>query len=516
MSIINQNSSAFAPIIGNDEFVKSSPNLRINPSVSVISNVVDMIAQKVEMECELSKKPFSPELVIKMYDKVKQDKNNGTLFEKLDDVSKKLGANILNVFNTIQYEVKPTVDKLQSEILAMTNKILGDDEVVDDEGNSTVEVVDENTEEVIEEAGGSEEAEECFKSATKMNSGFDSVVRLYLDKKLEVESITPDEVGEETIKESITNIDTESQIKEDAATEAWNLISNSYNLRKFMYELCADSAKNGNYFKCVTNIKHAVNVVKPALLAWKKTFVNTTDKINEKIHANIDKALTVITTGLYTLNQINKIYKDKNTIVLTVDDKKILVNRENMKANNLTNDDVVKHLRVKYFSSHRNIPSTGISAREILSSKEKVSKTYEADLNTRKLRALSNRHSAMASAMKSVLTTYLENTDPTKLPNGVDGKLFAKHNASIINSFAKRLESKNDTNLQSSIFDFVIDMWHRNTPVAKAHKLFGQEVVNHLKLEPSMEDMHIKMIDTSVAVDIATDFIVDKLCVIDK
>ena len=132
MSIINQNSSVFAPIIGNDEFIKSSPNLRINPSVSVISNVVDMIAQKVEMECELSKKPFSPELVIKMYDKVKQDKNNGTLFEKLDDVSKKLGANILSVFNTIQYEVKPTVDKLQSEILAMTNKILGDDEVVDD------------------------------------------------------------------------------------------------------------------------------------------------------------------------------------------------------------------------------------------------------------------------------------------------------------------------------------------------------------------------------------------------
>ena len=150
MSIINQNSSVFAPIIGNDEFIKSSPNLRINPSVSVISNVVDMIAQKVEMECELSKKPFSPELVIKMYDKVKQDKNNGTLFEKLDDVSKKLGANILSVFNTIQYEVKPTVDKLQSEILAMTNKILGDDEVVDDEGNSTDAVVDEDTEEVIE------------------------------------------------------------------------------------------------------------------------------------------------------------------------------------------------------------------------------------------------------------------------------------------------------------------------------------------------------------------------------
>ena len=88
MSITNQNSSAFAPIIGNDEFIKSSPNLRINPSVSVISNVVDMIAQKVEMECELSKKPFSPELVIKMYDKVKQDKNNGTLFEKLDDLFK--------------------------------------------------------------------------------------------------------------------------------------------------------------------------------------------------------------------------------------------------------------------------------------------------------------------------------------------------------------------------------------------------------------------------------------------
>lgn len=116
--------------------------------------------------------------------------------------------------------------------------------------------------------------------------------------------------------------------------------------------------------------------------------------------------------------------------------------------------------------------------------------------------------------MSAVLYDYLANTDPRKLPKGVDGKQFAKENAGVIKAFANKLEATSDRNLQNSLYEFVINIWHRNTPVATAHKLFGEEVVKQLSLKPSLESMDVKMIDTSVAVAIATDYLVNRLCVV--
>lgn len=516
MSIINQESSTFEPIIGTEDFIQSTPNLSVNPSVSVISNVVDMLQHKIEMACDLEKREITPSAIIEMYSKMKKDPTNSVLFDKLDDVANQLGSNITGVFNTIQYSVKPTVDKLHSDITNMVTRIMSEDEVVDEEGKSTVEVVDDDPSETIENLGGAEEVEECFKSNTKMNGGFSSVVRLYLDRKFAVENITDTEVGDDVLKEGIKNVETESNVEEEAATEAWNLISNNYNLKQFMFELCADSAKNGNYYKCVSNMKHAVKVIKPAVLAWRKTFLNVTDKVNEKVQRNIDNVLSVIEAGAYTLNIINKLYDKHSTIVMKVDGNKVVVNRNNMRANMLTDEDVTKHLRIKYFSKNRTVPSLGINAKEIVSNKDKVAKEFEEDTNMLHARLIQNRRSATVKAMRSVLSSYLENTDPTKLPAGVNGTVFARQNSPIIDKYANRLEANSDRNLQSSLFDFVIEMWHRNTPVAKAHSLFGKEVVKQLELEPALEDMHIKMIDTVVAASIASDFIVEKLCVIDK
>jgi len=513
MSITSQESSVYIPIIGTEDFVKHSPDLAINPAVNDLSNTVNLLHQRLVMLQDNSKQPITAKSIITEYNKMKQDRSNNFLFARLDNIASQLGANICNTFNTIQYDIKPTVDKLQTKIEQMTAKSMEEDEVVDDNGDTTTEVETSDFDKIEGTMNGEENICENFKamSGLKADFNFKNIYLLYKNRTFAVDNINMDD---ETEKENLERFETEEGASVQDTEMVWRLITNNRALSAYAYDLFAESALNGNYIKCMTNMSEAVDKVYPILLKFQRFTLNTSDAVNEVFRKNLQKVFNVITTGAYTLMAIKNTYNKNDALVIAGDSKKILLNADVANQAHLSNDAIIRHMRIKYFKDEKPIPRNGVKAKEVKENEEKEEQEFEKDKATKQIRTASKRRNAMSKAMSTVLYDYLVNTNPDKLPKGVDGKQFAKENAGVIKAFANRLESTSDRNLQNSLYEFVINIWHRNTPVAAAHKLFGQEVVKQLSLKPSLESIDVKMIDTSVAVEIATNFLVNRLCTV--
>lgn len=513
MTVNDQESSVYIPIIGTEDFAKNAPELAINPAVTDLSNTVDLLHQRLVMMQDNAKTPVTAQSVIAEYSKMKHDPSNEFLFNRLNNTAASLGANICNVFNTIQYKIKPTVDTLQAKIEKMTAESMNEGEVVDDEGNTTTEVESSDFDKIEGPMNGEDSINENFKamSGFKADFNFRNIYLLYKTRRFAVDNIDMDD---DTEKENLDRFEAEENVTDGDAKLVWNLITNNRALSAYAYDLFADSALTGNYVKCMTNMSEAIDRVYPVLLKFQRFTLNTSDAVNEVFRKNLQKVFDVITTGAYTLMAIKNTYNKNNALVIAGDGKKILLNADVAKEAHISNDAIIRHMRVKYFKDDKPIPRNGVKAKEVKDNEEKEEQEFEKDKATKQIRTASKRRNAMSKAMSAVLYDYLANTDPRKLPKGVDGKQFAKENAGVIKAFANKLEATSDRNLQNSLYEFVINIWHRNTPVATAHKLFGEEVVKQLSLKPSLESMDVKMIDTSVAVAIATDYLVNRLCVV--
>lgn len=511
MTIINQESSVYVPIIGNEDFAIKTPDLSIDSTVVDLNNVVEMLHQRLSMIHEHGKKPVTAESVILEYSKMKHDSSNNFLFNKLDGIASSLGSNIVGVFNTIQYNVKPTVDTLKAKIEKMTSELMSENEVTDDDGNFKVNVEICDFDKITSDIGSPNDIDEMFKdmSGLAADHNLRSVSRLYNNKHFAIESISIDQA---TKNENINRFKKDTGIDDAEAKYVWDLVSDNRTLSDSAYDLFADSAANGNYLKCIDNMSGVMINLYPKLVAFRKFTVNTSDAVAKKIQSNLDKVFNVIIAGAYTLQCIKKIYNQNNALVIAATGDRIVLNGDVANEVNITNDTIVRHMRMHYLSVNKAVPINGVKAKEILDNKEKDEKAFEKDLNDKQLRASLNRRNYMSKAMTTVLNDYLLNTDPAKLPKGVTAAMFAKDNYGVVKSFANRLESTDDKNLQNSLFEFVINIWHRGTPIATAHKLFGEEVVRQLSINPSLESMNVNMIDMSVAVEIATDFVVNKLC----
>lgn len=513
MAIINQESSVYVPIIGNEDFAIKTPELSINPAVSELNTVVEMLQQRLEMIQENRKTPITAESVVLEYSRMKHDPSNNFLFGKLDSIASSLGGNIVNVFNTIQYDIKPTVDTLKAKIETMTSEMMDENEVVDDEGEITANIESSDFDKIAGAMGSEEDIDENFKEMSGLSAdhNFRSISRLYSNKRFAIETLS---IDNDTEQENIDRFKSEENFEDEDVEMVWKLVTNNRTLSAFAYDLFAESALSGNYTKCIENMSKAMTKLYPVLCALRKFTLNTSDVVAKKFEANLNKVFDVFTAGAYTLMSIRNVYRKNKALVISATGDKIMLNADVAKEANISDESIVRHMRVRYLSKNKAVPVDGVKAKEISDNEEGIKSEFEKDRDAKQLRIAMNRRNCMSKAMAKVLNDYLLNTDPSKLPTGVTGAVFAKENSGVVKAFANRLESTSDKNLQNSLFEFVINIWHRGTPVATAHKLFGEEVVKQLSINPSLESIDIKMIDTSVAVEIATDFIVNKLCLI--
>ena len=91
---------------------------------------------------------------------------------------------------------------------------------------------------------------------------------------------------------------------------------------------------------------------------------------------------------------------------------------------------------------------------------------------------------------------------------------FLKMHAIDVKKAVQRIDTTSDDNLENVLYHFVINLWHKGTPVESAHRLFGEEVIKQLNVNGDIADKDADLIDVSVAAAIAADFLVNNLLII--
>jgi hypothetical protein len=82
-------------------------------------------------------------------------------------------------------------------------------------------------------------------------------------------------------------------------------------------------------------------------------------------------------------------------------------------------------------------------------------------------------------------------------------------NAPFVKKAVRKYGNDGDNNLENVLYDFIIDVWYQNTPVATAHKLFGEEAVKQLEIKPELSAQDADLIDITVFASLAAQFIAD-------
>ena len=176
-----------------------------------------------------------------------------------------------------------------------------------------------------------------------------------------------------------------------------------------------------------------------------------------------------------------------------------------------TRELLSKYVRINYLASDRPIPARGIRMDDVIADKTRVEERFEADAAALNLRMATERHTATVRAIEEVLTDYLLNVDEVRRPEGLTADQFEKMHRADVRKACLNLTTTGDNNLENSLYDFVIGLWYANTPVAAAHKLFGEEVVAQLSINPELDSNTATIIDASVAAAIAAQFLVDNV-----
>ena len=121
---------------------------------------------------------------------------------------------------------------------------------------------------------------------------------------------------------------------------------------------------------------------------------------------------------------------------------------------------------------------------------------------------------ATLDAAENVCLEYLKHIDTKFIPKGLSVNDFVKGNERHVRKLAKNLFSTNDNNLQSSLYEFVLDTKYPGTVLKDVHHRFGalaQKAVSSAHEGENVSNEALNMINNEVATEMSIKFISNKL-----
>jgi hypothetical protein len=485
--------------------IDSLPNIRFNPAFAEISTAINAIEDDIITHVDVKDWRGGMELskdVANQYASLKKCPEHAIFFQKFDKLANNLGQGILNTFNILSNSVKPAVDVLLEDIRKEAGEIMSRNEVVDANNQivTNFEIADWNT--ITEPFGGEEEILRTFKENFKFTPTLSAAdIKLATgDRKFRnLGAINVDE----SVKKQISEMSTEQVMR--------TIIEGGFWVREYTGEALV-AFNSGNYrdvfkfAKTVVVFKENLDKVNPAQL-------NVLDDVRDIIAEHITTINLYLTVVAYATMIVRDRFGKNQVIVL---DKETLNGDivKDMEAAEISQEDIAKFIRIQYLAKNRMLPATGIRLQDIIDAKVSVNEQFEADAASRQMRLNKATRAATVEAMQKVLSDYLRTTDESLLPKNVDGEGFLKLHTPEIKKAMHRIDVTSDDNLENVLYTFVIDLWHKSTPVESAHRLFGEEVVKQLNVNGDIADKDADLIDVTVAAAIAADFLVNNLLII--
>lgn len=486
----------------------------VNAAIDVISEEVSNNVGDIERKSDQTEEEYKQmicERVAEAYNKVKRSGKLDVCFERLDNVAKQLGANISKSFSILASDVSTTVDTLASDITTAANNELDATGATDPDAavlEMKLNLCKWDT--MLATFGGEEVIVDNYKDITNTSPNYnvETAINTVDSHLTEIDSIP---VDEETAKEIVERIvDKDETAKKDVET-MYRAITNKYSLKSFTKTLFSYNVRNHKYGKAIKEFRVYCERYLPILQKFKNTALNVSDATFEQMHKNMDKVLAVFELGAYTMLTLRKAFNKANTVLVdeNVANEDILDNMEK-NGEGISNAELAAYVQVYHTLPNKALPAMGINGRDVKLFGKKALETCKLNHIELVQNVAREQRKTMKAIAQDKLLAYVESLDESFLPKGIVRNDFIKGiKNTTLNTFNRHVFTTADHNLQSCLYDFILDTKYKGTQLKNIHKRYGELMTQKImeSEDDAVSNEDLDNIENTVATELAVGFI---------
>lgn len=506
----------FVPLLGG--VLSDLPNVCFRKDIVGFTESVNGLGEAIELRFNQSK--LTPQeraqditqQVADTLDSLRSCPDHAPYFQVLDNLSNSLGNNVQSVFNTLRYTIKPEVDGLYENIQSETSRILNSQTATTLTPNqeivpANVALDDINWENRLPDRLSPETIIDVINTmCTNPVTPSIAAISVFLNEN-NIPEIEPLKFDEEVVADIIARWSEE--VGDSTAHNLWVTLSDPYEYDRVILPLrnAKDTNNYGLLVEQLLSLCHDTN----ALSIIRKVPVNISAEMSNILTDNFEKLQSARVIAGFFLLCLRANYDQNNAVIINehyYDSTKL--------TDGLTVADLTKHLQVVYLTNDRVVPSSGVSVSEILQTRDQINVKLEEQHAQNTLQLNTSKLHALVEAAKGVLNNYLASTDPSRLPGTMTVAEFIDDKRYLVSALVNKVNSSEDNNIESLLYDFVIATHYPDTIIATAHRLMGIELIKLMKANPEVQDADLKIIDITVAARIIASFLFKELCCTDK
>lgn len=486
----------------------------INSAIDVITEEVTNSTGDIERkegQTDEEYKQMVCEIVGAAYNRLKKSGKLDVCFERLDAISKRLGDNICRAFTTLASDVSSDVEELENDITETTNAEMSADGL--DDVNAYLPKMNLNLckwDTLFAKFGGEEVIADNYKDITGVSPDYNvgRAIDIAESHLTEIDNI---EVDADTAKEIVDRVSYDDETTKPDVEMLYKAITNKYALKDLTRNMYSYNIRKYHYGKAIKTFRVCCEKYLPLLQKFKKTALNVSDATFDKMHKNMDKVLCVFELGAYTMAALRKDLYRANSVLLDEDvANEDVLNDMEENGNGISNEELSAYVKLHYTVPNRPLPSLGINGKDV----KLFGKRAIEDCKLKHIELVNDAVRQQRRTMKSVagdkLRAYVESLDDKFLPKGVARVDFVRGvNNTSLNRFNKMVFVNEDHNLQSCLYDFVLDTKYNGTILKDIHKryceLMTKKVIDAEDDTISNEDLD--GVESTVATELAVDFI---------
>jgi len=520
MQISTIDSTMFASLLSND--ISQLPELSLQsnfakqqPSYQLLEEAVMSQVMGAEVPRGLTpqeRDSYLCRLVSDAYMRVKHDDTYAMCFNTMGSVANNLGAECIRGFNVLADGVSTDVTKLTSRINTEAQKKL-QAEGWDSNGKlsrTRVQYTSCDWDRILNKFGGIKEITRTFEQTTGVAPMFATVDATEALSRADgkVENV---ELDEETRMDCIKRIMKATHLDEARATNYFNIISRETSRSFYINNLCLRNIRENRLCDAYTSLRNNLLEDLAYIEAIKKTPLNVPSKSFDTLQANTDKVLRALSLSAYAFAALRKNFHDRQVVLV---DKTVLnedVTADLAEANESLDEDSLNNYTEAYFAN-RELPQVGITLREFEFAKNTARDTLEKRQTAKSKGFAGSQKRAIARATEEVLTDYVKTMESKYIPQGMTASDFTTLHSRDVRKMTGSLFTSPDNSLQSSLYEFVLDVKYPSETLKNMHHRFGELTANLVKAngDDDIGEESLDLLDHEVAAETVMSYLNDK------
>ena len=519
MNFTDVNSSVYAAMLAAeiDEVADNglkSDNPEVNSAIDVITEEVENTAGDLERkdgQTDEEYKQMICERIGEAYNKLKQSGRLDACFNRLDRIAKQLGTHINKSFNILANDVTEDVNNLENDITAETDSELAVDGVTDPNADTPEMRLDLcKWDTLFATFGGEEVIAGNYKDITGAEPTYnvDNAVEVADSHLTEIDSVP---VDKETAEEIVDRVSYDDETTKKDVETMYRAITNKYSLQTLTKNMYSYNVRKHKYGKAIKDFRVCCERYLPILQKFKKSQFNVSDSVFEQMHKNMDKVLAVFELGAYTMLSLRRALNRAHTVLVdeNVANEDVLDEMEK-NGEGVNNAELAAYVKVYHTIPNKAFPAMGINGKDVKMFGKKALETCKLKHIELVQDAARQQRKTMKFVATNKLLAYVESLDDSFIPKGMTKADYVKgiKNTSL-DKFNRQVFTTGDHNLQSCLYDFVLDTKYRGTLLKDIHNRYG-ELMTKKVLEAeddNVSNTDLDNVENEVATELAVDFI---------